>query len=142
LGSLVRGQTDIRDIAQDALPLWFDGLDPQKINFGTAYYGRGYTLSDPDCTTLLCPFSGPSNPGPCTNYAGMMSLREIEQLIAAQDLTPTFLEDALMKQITWGDQWIGYDDADTLFLKQAWADGECFGGTMIWSIDFHSGAGR
>ena len=45
LGSIVRGQTDIRDIYNDTLPLWFDGLSGSKINFGMALYGRGYTLS-------------------------------------------------------------------------------------------------
>jgi len=140
LGSVVRGQTDIGDIENDVLPLWFDGLDPQKINFGLAYYGRGYTLADAECNTLLCPFAGPSSPAPCTNYAGVMSLWEIEELIA-QGLTPTYLPTAMMKQITWGDQWIGYDDTDTFFVKQAWADAQCFGGTMFWSIDFKS-AGR
>jgi len=113
-----------------------------KINFGLAFYGRGYTLSDSSCTTLLCPFSGPSNAGPCTNQVGVMSLLEIEEVITAQGLTPTFLPDALMMQITWGDQWIGYDDADTIAFKKSWADNECFGGTMIWSIDFNSGQGR
>lgn len=37
----VRGQTDIREIHNDTLPLWFDHLDPAKINMGLAYYGRG-----------------------------------------------------------------------------------------------------
>ncbi|OQN97868.1 hypothetical protein B0A48_16179 [Cryoendolithus antarcticus] len=166
LGAVVRGQTDIRDISNDTLPLWFDALDPSKINFGLAYYGRGYTLADPTCNTLGCRFSGPSKPGICTNYAGVMSLIEIEHLIAQKSLTPKLLDQALMKQITWDDQvsedfasrcghvsvlartdiillwqWIGYDDADTVKLKKAWADGQCFGGTMVWSVDFNSGSG-
>jgi hypothetical protein len=141
LGSIVRGQADIGDISNDTLPLWFDALDPSKINFGLAYYGRGYTLSDPKCNTLNCPFKGPSKPGVCTNYAGVMSLLEIENLIKQKNLTPLLLEKSMMKQITWDDQWIGYDDADTIKLKKAWADGQCFGGTMIWSVDFNSGSG-
>jgi chitinase len=36
LGKLVRGQADIREISIDIVPLWFDGLDPKKINFGLA----------------------------------------------------------------------------------------------------------
>ncbi|KAH6671248.1 glycoside hydrolase superfamily [Halenospora varia] len=142
LGSLVRGQTDIRDISSDTLPLWFAGLNPAKINFGTAYYGRGYTLADPSCSHLLCPFKDASKPGSCTNFPGVMSLREIEQKIAVDNLTPLLLPDSMMKQITWGDQWIGYDDAETIKMKQDWADGQCFGGTMVWSVDFASGAGR
>ncbi|KAL8690520.1 MAG: hypothetical protein Q9218_004051 [Villophora microphyllina] len=131
LGAIVRGQTDIRDIVNDTQPLWFDALNPSKINFGVAYYGRGYTLSDPSCNTLGCSFSGPSKPGPCTNFEGVLSLREIQQKITDLKLTPKLLDAAMMKQITWADQWIGYDDADTIALKKAWADGECFGGALV-----------
>ena len=105
LGSKVRGQTDIREIHNDTLPLWFDGLNPAKINFGLAFYGRGYTLANPSCNQLLCPFSGPSAPGPCTNYGGVLSLAEIESIIAQKGLQPQLLEQAMMKQITWEDQW-------------------------------------
>ncbi|PVH83988.1 glycoside hydrolase family 18 protein, partial [Cadophora sp. DSE1049] len=93
--------------------LWFDGLDPAKINFGLALYGRGYTLSDPSCNGLLCPFSGPSKPGPCVAEPGVMSLSEVKQVIKDRKLQPTFLYDSMMKQITWDDQWIGYDDEET-----------------------------
>ena len=49
----------------------------------------------------------------------------------------------MVKQITWdGDQWIGYDDAETFALKTNYANSKCLGGTMIWSIDFDSGIGR
>ncbi|KAM7195912.1 hypothetical protein V8F20_007277 [Naviculisporaceae sp. PSN 640] len=136
LGKVVRGQADIREIANNTVPLWFDGLDPAKINFGLALYGRGYTLANPSCNTLLCPFSGPSEPAPCTNQGGVMSLREIRQLIERRGLVPTLLPDSMMKQLTWGNQWIGYDDEETFAAKTAWANSRCFGGTMVWSIDF------
>jgi chitinase len=136
LGSLVRGQTNIREISNDTLPLWFDGLNPAKINFGLAMYGRGYTLADPSCNQMLCPFSGPSKPAPCTNFDGVMSLLEVQQLIEERGLKPQYLPGAMMKQITWDDQWIGYDDEETFAAKKAWADSQCFGGSMVWSIDF------
>lgn len=66
LGHRVRGQTDLTEIAKDIIPLAFDGLPFHKvymfysiffflvlgrltnresqINFGMAYYGRGYKL--------------------------------------------------------------------------------------------------
>lgn len=47
-----------------------------------------------------------------------------------------------MKQITWDDQWIGYDDSETAAMKKKWASGSCFGGTEIWSVDFEFGNGR
>ncbi|KAL2134442.1 hypothetical protein VTI74DRAFT_154 [Chaetomium olivicolor] len=136
LGKRVRGQADIREIANNTIPLWFDGLNPAKINFGLAMYGRGYTLANPSCNQLLCSFNGPSKPAPCTNFPGVMSLLEIQQLIKRRGLTPQYLPDSMMKQITWDDQWIGYDDDETFAAKKAWADSRCFGGSMVWSIDF------
>ncbi|KAH6991732.1 oviduct-specific glycoprotein [Fusarium venenatum] len=136
LGKKVRGQADIREIRNNTVPLWFEGLNPQKLNFGLAMYGRGYTLSDPSCNQLLCGFSGPSKPAPCTGFGGVMSLIEIQQLIKKKNLKPQYLPDSMMKQITWDDQWIGYDDEETFAAKRAFADSLCFGGTMIWSIDF------
>jgi len=55
IGALIRPQTDIRDIQNDTLPLWFDNLNPSKVNLGLAYYGRGYTVTEPNCgnSTLL-----------------------------------------------------------------------------------------
>lgn len=41
----------------------------------------------------------------------------------------------MMKQITWDDQWIGYDDEETVAMKKKWASSYCFGGTFIWSVD-------
>lgn len=124
------------------MPLTFAELDFSKINFGVALYGRGYTLKDKKCTDLECKFKGPSKPGVCTNGDGVLSLVEIEQLIKEKNLKPKYLPEAMMKQITWDDQWIGYDDAETIKNKKAWADDQCFGGTMAWSVDFNSGGGR
>lgn len=109
LGKQVRGQADIREISNNTVPLWFGGLDPKKINFGLAMYGRGYTLSDKNCNSLLCSFAGPSKKGECTDSDGVMSLGEIQALIKKKGLKPTYLKDSLMKQITWDDQWMGYD---------------------------------
>ncbi|KUJ19692.1 glycoside hydrolase [Mollisia scopiformis] len=135
LGADVRSQSSINDISSDLLPLWFDNVPPSKVNLGIAYYGRGYTLQDPSCTDVSCPYTGASNPGTCTDSAGVLSLREIEVLIQQQGLVPKLLSDEMIKQISWGNQWMGYDDADTVTLKSAWADQQCLGGMMYWSMD-------
>ena len=141
LGSLVRPQTDIREIANDSVPLFFDDLNPAKINFGLASYGRGYTLANSSCAYFGCQFTGPSAPMPCTGFAGVASNTEIKNIIAAKSLTPELIPDAMVKQITWEDQWIAYDDDETFALKLGWADRHCFGGAMIWSADMDSGSG-
>lgn len=71
-----------------------------------------------------------------------MSLQEIEnQVIKQLGVTPKLLEQDMMKQLAWGNQWIGYDDMETIAMKKQWASQHCFGGTMIWSVDFYSGSG-
>jgi hypothetical protein len=70
-----------------------------------------------------------------------MSLVEIEDIITQTGIQPTLLEDAMMKQISWQDQWIGYDDEETVAMKTQFANNLCFGGTMAWSVDFNSGIG-
>lgn len=92
LAPVVRGQADIRDIENNTLPLWFDELDPSKINFGVALYGRGYTVSDSSCNGLNCPFKGPSKPGRCSNSDGAMGLTEIQDLIKTKGLTPKYVD--------------------------------------------------
>lgn len=71
-----------------------------------------------------------------------MSLVEIKKLISDKGLTPRLLEGAMMKELAWGDQWIGYDDEETVAMKKQFANNLCFGGTMAWSVDFNSGEGN
>ena len=98
-------------------------------------YGRGYTVSNKSCNGLGYSFSGPSKKGECTDSDGVMSLGEIKNLIKNKGIKSTYLKDSMMKQIAWDDQWIGYDDEETFHDKKAWADGHCFGGLAVWSID-------
>jgi chitinase len=139
LGSIVRGQADVREIYNNTIPLAYAELDFSKIDFGVAWYGRGYTLQTPSCNTLGCEFKGPSKPGKCTNAAGVMSLDEVRGLIEEKGLTPRLLQGAMMKELVWDDQWIGYDDEETVAMKKAFANNLGFGGTMAWSVDFNTG---
>jgi hypothetical protein len=70
-----------------------------------------------------------------------MSLTEIQDVITQTGIQPTLLQDAMMKQLNWQDQWIGYDDEETVAMKKQFANNMCFGGTMAWSVDFNSGIG-
>lgn len=136
------GQTNIPEIYNWTLPLWYDGLHPSKVNMGLAYYGRGYTLADSSCHSVGCAWTGTSKAGPCSNFGGVMSLQELTDTVIPQlSVQPTLLADDMMKQLTWSDQWIGYDDAETISMKKTWASQHCFGETMIWSIDLFSGVG-
>ncbi|KAL8682092.1 MAG: hypothetical protein Q9224_006805 [Gallowayella concinna] len=139
---VVRPHTDIRDIEQATAALWANHLDAKKLNLGLSNYGRGYTLADRKCPKTGCKIAGPSNPGLCTNTAGLLFNIEIQDLIKQKGLKPETVPNTMSKQISWDDQWIGFDDEETMTQKTDWAAESCFGGTMIWSLDMNSGEGR
>ncbi|KAH0391559.1 hypothetical protein KCU89_g14392, partial [Aureobasidium melanogenum] len=56
---------------------------------------------------------------------------EIDQLLIAKDIEPRYYEDAAVKVATWDDQWIAYDDVETLGIKVDLAKGQCLGGIMV-----------
>lgn len=142
VGAYIRPHTSILDIDSALLPLWFDGVPPSKINFGIAYYGRGYTLTSRSCTGIGCRYVAGNRPGGCTTSSGVLSSREIDVIIAEKGLVPRLVPDLMIKEVTWDDQWIGYDDNETVALKTRWGNRHCLGGMSIWSVDLGSGVGR
>ena len=101
----------------------------------------GFTLSDPGCSKPGCAFSGGGNAGECTNNVGTLSYAEITRIIA-KGATVTTDNDAGVKQVVFGgNQWVSYDDADTLKTKVDYANRHCLGGTMVWAVDLDDAEG-
>ncbi|RGP72623.1 hypothetical protein FLONG3_6631 [Fusarium longipes] len=139
--SVVTYQASIVDIAKDLEPLWANQTDPSVINLGIPLYGRGYTLSSSDCKTVGCAASGPSEAGSCVkDTTGVMVSSDIKKVIQANNADVVLDKTTLQKSATWEDQWIGFDDADTLALKLGWADELCLGGAVFWALDNNGGA--
>lgn len=59
---------------------------------------------------------------------------EIQDIIAG-GATPTLDKKAAVKKLVWDkDQWVSYDDKETIQMKIDYANGKCLGGTMIWAV--------
>lgn len=75
-------------------------------------------MSSSSCLEAGCPFSGGGKAGPCTATVGILSDIEIREVVAA-GATVTLDPVAAVKIVTWDDnQWVSYDDAETMNLKQ------------------------
>jgi chitinase len=85
-------------------------------------------MKDPSCIQAGCPFSGPGNPGPCTQTGGILSNIEIHDIVAQG--AKVALDHAAAVQIaTWGtNQWASFDDKTTLKMKMDYANSVCLGG--------------
>ncbi|KAF2397092.1 glycoside hydrolase [Trichodelitschia bisporula] len=143
LGSEIRPQADWTEINKNLMPLWYDGVDPKKINLGIPYYGRTYKLLDRQCDRMGggCKFRGPGAKGMCTDSEGILSNNEIQRLIQdkSKPVYPYFNVTAAQKYMVYDlNSWVAFDDPQTMQIKMLWADMLCVGGTMIWSIDYQN----
>lgn len=118
--------------------LWRNNVSPAKVVLGLGWYGRSFTLSDPSCNKPngICQFSEGGSPGECTNSAGTLSNAEIFKILASTGAKPVFDKQAAAKWVTWNsNQWVSYDDGETMQLKIKAANKWCLGGTMVWAVD-------
>lgn len=73
-GPFLKGHTNLTEIDDGLDLLWRNGISSDKVVMGYGFYGRGFTMSDPQCSKPPnCLFDGPSFPGDCTNEAGILS---------------------------------------------------------------------
>ncbi|KAH7322711.1 glycosyl hydrolases family 18-domain-containing protein [Stachybotrys elegans] len=136
IGSQVLAHTNLTEIDLALDLFWRNKVEPSKINLGIGFYGRSFQLADPSCHTPGCLFLGGAKPGPCTKNSGTLSYFEIMDIIRKYDLSPYWDEKDAVKYITWaGDQWVSYDDQDTIQQKIEFANNLGLGGLLIWAID-------
>ena len=85
-------------------------------------------MADPNCMEPGCRFKDGAKGGECTGTPGVLSAGEINKIIA-NGATVTFDEVAAVKIVTWDtDQWVSWDDAETLKLKMDYANRRCLEG--------------
>lgn len=75
IGSVMQAHTNMTEIKEALDLFWRVGVDPSKVVLGTAFYGRSFTISDLDCVSPGCPFSGAGTAGSCTDSAGTLSYK-------------------------------------------------------------------
>ncbi|KAG7049801.1 glycoside hydrolase family 18 protein [Colletotrichum scovillei] len=134
LGPYVNSHTNLTEIDRALELLWRNDVDPKKVVMGMGFYGRSFTLSNPSCKTAGCGFSAGGAPGRCSASAGTLMFSEIQEIIDKGGAQVTTDKTAAVKIVTWGgNQWVSYDDEETLKLKMDYANGKCLGGVMVWA---------
>ncbi|KAI7201665.1 glycoside hydrolase family 18 protein [Hortaea werneckii] len=135
IGSIVQGHTSLTEIKLATELLWRNHISRGKVVLGFGFYGRSFTLADASCSKPGCPFSGASNPGPCTATAGYLGFYEIQEVLknGAKQIHD---EDAAVNYLVFdSNQWISYDDKVTFKQKVDWANEVGLGGSLIWASD-------
>jgi chitinase len=128
-----RNTTEI-DMALDLF--WRNDIDPSSIVLGMGFYGRSFKLSDAKCWKPGCKFSGPGDKGPCTKTGGVLSYKEIMDIIAATGAKPYDNDEAKVNYLVYGqNNRISYDDKKSFQAKIDFANDRGLNGLMMWAID-------
>ncbi|RMZ82759.1 hypothetical protein DV738_g1689, partial [Chaetothyriales sp. CBS 135597] len=136
IGSHIYGHTNMTEMNLAFDLFWRNDVPAKKLNMGLGFYGRAFQLEDPSCNKPGCNFKAGATKGGCSGESGILSYREIRQIIKNKKIQPVHDITAGVKYITWNtDQWVSYDDADTFEQKKDLAKALGLGGYLIWAID-------
>lgn len=102
-----------------------------------AFYGRTYTLGSPDNHGLHAPVkkwdTNGGLPGKFTNESGFLSYFEFCQ--EEETWTKDYDKIGKCPYAYKSNQWVGYEDSQSLKIKMDWMRSEKYGGAMIWALD-------
>ncbi|KAM5470007.1 hypothetical protein MferCBS49748_002771, partial [Microsporum ferrugineum] len=133
-GNILNAHTNLTEIELALDLIWRNDINPSKVVMGLGFYARAFTVENRNCLDPGCLFTSGSDPGPCSKQTGVLLNSEIDDIIKAKNLKPKLDKDAAVKILTWDDQWLTFDDEETLALKASHARLRCLGGVMVWAI--------
>jgi len=132
----------IHDAVQYFLNQNGNKLDGKKFNLGMTFAGVNFLLANPANFAPGSNAIGEGQGGVCTKENGYMAYFEIETILRANtSISPSFDDVGECKYFVYGNQWIGYDDADTLTKKVGLVEDEGLGGISVWAMYAESGDG-
>ena len=133
-GPYLNAHTNLTEIDLALDLLWRNNVDPGQVVMGLGFYGRAFTVTSPSCIEPGCTFESGAEKGKCSREIGILLNSEIDDLVARHGIKPKLYETEAVKVAAWGDQWVSYDDEETLQLKSEFAQSCCLGGLMVWAI--------
>lgn len=123
----------------DGLQLWENyGALRNQLIVGIAFYGRSFKLGQKDVNGLGAPikvWDGGPNPGPYTNASGFLSYYEICDMTKKEQWTMKYDDVGKVPYAYHDDQWVGYEDPDSIAIKMEWLKKKGYGGAMVWAVD-------
>lgn len=117
------------------------GAPNNKIIVGLATYGRCFQLADSAQNGIGAPILGPCTAGTWTREAGFLSYYEICQMLS-NGATRKFDTQSQTPYAYQGDQWVGYDDEQSLTAKVNYITANGFGGWLNWAVDLDDFSGQ
>ncbi|OQR73392.1 endochitinase-like, partial [Tropilaelaps mercedesae] len=124
----------------DGLQLWLEGGAPKhKLIVGIPLYGRTYTLQNAENRGLKAYINKDKHgglPGTYTNATGFLAYYEICSMVKpGGGWTRKFDQIGKAPYAFKDDQWVGYEDVESIGFKVDYLREQGFGGAMVWAVD-------
>ncbi|XP_055532203.1 probable chitinase 2 [Wyeomyia smithii] len=113
------------------------GCPLTKINLGIPTVAKTYTLK-PEFSGRAMPgidAQGPGRAGPFTKNAGTLGFNELCAMMHEGKWNVKPLRNIGVKIAVLNDQWVTYDDRETVTEKAQYAKDKNLGGVMLWTVD-------
>lgn len=96
---------------------WIEkGIPASKIVLGIPFFGRTFTLKYSNQTEVGAPVKGPGKEGFYTQHPGLLAYFEICDLMFNEDWK-MYRDSFGFPYMVRGDQWIGFDDSQSIRQK-------------------------
>uniref|UniRef100_A0A3Q3NIG8 Acidic mammalian chitinase n=1 Tax=Mastacembelus armatus TaxID=205130 RepID=A0A3Q3NIG8_9TELE len=116
-----------------AMKYWQEqGAPTQKLNLGLAAYGRSFTLSS-SSTDVGAPANGTGEEGCYTGEEGFWAY--YETCLYTEGTTLHWITDQKVPYAITENQWVGFDDKNSLDIKVSYLKTNNIGGAFVWSLD-------
>ncbi|XP_050356717.1 chitinase-3-like protein 1 [Nymphalis io] len=136
--NVVRDQLNTVDVA---LEYWLgQGCPPEKLVLGLPFYGHTFQLANVHNNGVGASANGPGLAGPYTSTSGTIGYNEFCQKLRTESWEQRYDKLAKVPYAVQGQNWVSYDDANSLVTKVDYALQFNISGVMVWSIetdDFH-----
>uniref|UniRef100_A0A182IVC1 chitinase n=1 Tax=Anopheles atroparvus TaxID=41427 RepID=A0A182IVC1_ANOAO len=118
------------------------GAPVAKLILGVPAYARTFTLADTANSALRAPSTGPGMAGPYTSQPGYLAYHEVcTHFLPGASWTRVWEGVQRVPYGFLGQQWIGYDDHESVTEKCSYVNSRNLGGAMLWSIDMDDFSG-
>lgn len=113
------------------------GAPKKKLMLGIPFYGRSYTLQDPRYHSLAAPTRRDVHavPGPFVMSDEILAYYEICMDITMLSWRREFDDVGQCPYAYRGDQWVGYEDEESISAKVDFVLEKDYGGVMVFNID-------
>lgn len=120
-----------------SLSYWVEqGVARDKIVVGIPFYGRSFQLISGAQDQPGDLHNGPGLGGPYTGESGNYGFNEIcEFIVPDKRWTRDWSRVQAVPYYHSDQQWIGYDDMESVAVKANYINEHGFGGVMVWSIE-------